>query len=67
MVLVARPVEWSPKHRSVKDGTDPEEYLVAAPGYVTVMYEGKEPLRPIYDSLLELGRSARTRREGVPL
>jgi len=40
-----------------RDGTDPEEYLVAAPGYVTAMYEGKEPLRPIYDSLLELGRS----------
>ena len=40
-----------------RDGTDPDAYLDAAPVYVEAMYEGKESLRPIYDALVELGRS----------
>jgi len=40
-----------------RDGADPDAYLKAAPRYVDTMYDGKEILRPIYDRLLELGRS----------
>jgi hypothetical protein len=40
-----------------EDGTDPDAYLKAAPRYVDTMFDGKETLRPIYDRLLELGRS----------
>lgn len=36
----------------------PEQYLAAAAGYVEKQYAGKkEALRPIYDELLELGKS----------
>ena len=40
-----------------RDGADPDADLEAAPRYVETMYEGKESLRPIYEALLELGRS----------
>jgi hypothetical protein len=40
-----------------RDAVDPEAYLKLAPGYVDAMYVGKEPLRPIHDKLIELGRS----------
>jgi hypothetical protein len=35
----------------------PEGYLAQAPLYVENMFQGKDALRPIYDKLLELGRS----------
>lgn len=40
------------------DDGDPASYLRQAETYVAEMFAGKkEPLRPIYDALLELGRS----------
>jgi Domain of unknown function (DUF5655) len=40
------------------DEDSPEKYLAAAPVYVEKQYAGKkEPLRPIYDELLKLGKS----------
>lgn len=36
---------------------DPESYLAAAVGFVDAMYAGKEPLRPIFEKLLEVGRA----------
>ncbi|HEY7402346.1 MAG TPA: DUF5655 domain-containing protein [Candidatus Angelobacter sp.] len=51
---------WWIAERSVGKGDDgsPETYLQQAEEHVEQMYSGaKEPLRPIYDKLLELGRS----------
>jgi Domain of unknown function (DUF5655)/Domain of unknown function (DUF4287) len=43
--------------KSAKEDT-PEGYLEAAAKYVEKMYSGKkEPLRPMYDELVELGKS----------
>ena len=40
------------------EGDDPDAYLRTAEKYVDEQYSGKrEPLRPIYEELLELGRS----------
>jgi hypothetical protein len=50
---------WIAEH-SVGKGDDgnPETYLKQAAEFVKSMYSGaKEPLRPIYDELLKLGRS----------
>ena len=51
---------WWIAERSVGKGDDgsPETYLQQAKEHVEKMYSGsKEPLRPIYDALLALGRS----------
>ena len=51
---------WSLAERSVGkgfEGSDPDAYLQAAARYVESMYAGaKAALRPIHDSLLEVGR-----------
>ena len=40
------------------EGTDPDAYLAAAPGYVDAMYAGpKADLRPIHDALVQLALS----------
>ena len=54
---------WWIAERSVGKGDDgsPETYLQQAEEYVEEMYSGaKEPMRPIYDKLLALGRSLGT-------
>jgi hypothetical protein len=50
---------WIAEHSVGKGyGGNPETYLKQAEKFVENMYSGaKEPLRPIYDELLELGRS----------
>jgi Domain of unknown function (DUF5655)/Domain of unknown function (DUF4287) len=51
---------WWIAERSVGkgDGGSPETYLQQAEEYVDEMYSGaKEPLRPIFEALLSLGRS----------
>jgi hypothetical protein len=50
---------WIAEHSAGKgDDGNPETYLKHAEEFVQSMYSGaKEPLRPIYDELLALGRS----------
>lgn len=52
---------WLAERAENKPGSDdgsPESYLAQAEVYVAEMFAGKkEPLRPIYDALLKLGRS----------
>ena len=46
---------------------DPETYLAAAPGYVDAMYSGgKAGLRPLYDTLLQLGLALGTDVKACP-
>ena len=39
------------------EGWDADVYLATATHYVEAMYEGKAPLRPLFDALLEMARS----------
>jgi len=51
---------WIAARVAGKEGEEdsPEKYLAAAPGYVEQQYAGrKTELRPIYDALLQLGKS----------
>jgi hypothetical protein len=40
-----------------RDAVDEDAYLKLAPGYVEEMYAAKANLRPIHDTLIELGRA----------
>ena len=42
------------------EGWDADVYLATATRYVEAMYEGKAPLRPLFDALVEMARSLGT-------
>lgn len=49
------------------EGSDPDEYLAAAEGYVEKMFSGgKAALRPIYEALLKIGLKAGKEAKACP-